>query len=627
MVMFRLRAARLVGILLGISISSTAQFTPAPNPPFPFPVSSPIALAVGYFNADTLPDLAVANQIDGTVTLILSNGAGGYTAKPPIPVGTYPSAIAVADFNKDGNQDVAVVNQGDGTVTILLGDGQGNMTFHGTYMAGNSPNSIAVADFNLDTNPDLAITALDGNQVAVLKGDGSGGFTPFPHSPFAVGNRPSSVAAADFNGDGFPDLAVTNEIDNTVSVLEGDGTGNFSPFAASPFTVGSNPFFIAAKDFNGDGFLDLAIANLTSNNVTVLLGNGSGGFSPSSSGPFAVGSMPVSMVVADFNGDYIPDLAVANSGSNNVTVLLGNGTGGFKGAPGSPYSVPNTTKPSSIGLGDFNQDGRLDLAVANLGSNDVSVLLNGFTVPAVMVSAASFSSTAPVSPESMVSIFANDSASMPVLAPAVSVIDQLPQCLEGISIAITDFSGAKNMMYLLYAGPTVINAVVPPGVATGAASFAVSTSSAADCSTPPTGVAQKGSATVAAVAPALFSINISGKGAATGEILDLVTGATQSLYSCPATGPCALSPVDVSQGTSSLVLYGTGIRTRATLSSVTVTVGTQTLPAFYAGASSDVPLVDQVNVALPASLAGSGTVYVSVSIAGTTSNQVTLEIQ
>ena len=114
-----------------------------------------------------------------------------------------------------------------------------------------------------------------------------------------------------------------------MTVLLGNGSGGFTAATGSPFAVGTSPYLVVVGDFNGDGIQDLAMANGGSNNVTVLLGNGSGGFTAAAGSPFAVGSWPVSLAVGDFNGDGIQDLAIANFGGNNVTVLLGNGSGGF----------------------------------------------------------------------------------------------------------------------------------------------------------------------------------------------------------------------------------------------------------------------------------------------------------
>jgi hypothetical protein len=178
----------------------------------------------------------------------------------------------------------------------------------------------------------------------------------------------------DFDGDGKPDLAVTNYDGNNVTVLLGNGAGGFSPAAGSPIAVGTHPFYLALGDFNGDGHSDLAVPNAGSNNVTILLGTGSGGFDPAPGSPLAVGSIPTAVAVGDFDADGHQDLAVTDSGSNDVAVLLGSGDGTFSPAAGSPVAAGTT--PYFVAAGDLNGDGQPDLAVANYIDNNLSIFLN-----------------------------------------------------------------------------------------------------------------------------------------------------------------------------------------------------------------------------------------------------------
>jgi FG-GAP-like repeat/Abnormal spindle-like microcephaly-assoc'd, ASPM-SPD-2-Hydin/FG-GAP repeat len=198
-------------------------------------------------------------------------------------------------------------------------------------------------------------------------------------SELATGSSPLSVATGDFNGDGKLDLAVANSgSGNNVSILLGNGDGTFKP--AVDYGAGSGPYSVAVGDFNGDGKLDLVVANTNSNNVSILLGNGDGTFQPAVD--YGVGSEPRAVAVGDFNGDGKLDLAVANTGSSNVSVLLGNGDGTFQPA----FDFSTGFGQISLAVGDFNGDGNLDLAVVNFGTGNVSVLLgdgDGTFEPAV----------------------------------------------------------------------------------------------------------------------------------------------------------------------------------------------------------------------------------------------------
>jgi hypothetical protein len=353
---------------------------------------APLSVAVGDFNLDGKPDLAAANEVSNDVTIQLNTCdafpcSGVDFIQPagsPVGAGTNPASVAVGDFNLDGKPDFAAVNANSDNVTIQLGNGIGGFSKSAgsPVSTGHFPTFVAAGDFNLDGKPDLAVTNNSSNSVTILLGDGSGGFTQPAGSPVGAGTFPNSLAVGDFNLDGKPDLAVTNQANN-VTILLGNGGGGFSQAAGSPIGAGTFPDSVAVGDFNLDGKPDLAVANLTSNNVTILLGNGSGGFTQAAGSPVGAGTFPVSVVVGDFNQDGKPDLAVANPSSNNVTILLGNGSGGFTQSAGSPVAVG--TFPLAVAVGDFNLDGKPDLAAANNNSNNVTVLLGngsgGFTHP------------------------------------------------------------------------------------------------------------------------------------------------------------------------------------------------------------------------------------------------------
>lgn len=192
-----------------------------------------------------------------------------------------------------------------------------------------------------------------------------------PATNYLVGSlHPSSVAIGDLNGDGKPDLAMANIFGDNVSILLGTGTGSFG--TATTFAVGAHPMSVAIADLNGDGKPDLATANFHGGSVSILLGTGTGAFGAATH--FRAGIRPISVAIGDLNGDGKPDLATANSGFvDDVSILLGNGTGAF----GAPTNFVAGDSPAFVAIGDLNADGRPDLAVANsyTTSNKVSILL------------------------------------------------------------------------------------------------------------------------------------------------------------------------------------------------------------------------------------------------------------
>ena len=255
----------------------------------------------------------------GTYTLQVQSlgGAGTYslttTSTPatdplqPLPVGDGGYYAVAGDFNGDGQLDLAVANQYDDTVSILMGNGDGTFRPQVTYKVGAYPDAIVAGDFTGDGHLDLAVADRLSNQVSVLLGNGDGTFQP--QVTYAVGSGPFAIVAGDFTGDGQLDLAVANQYDDTVSVLLGNGDGTFQP--RSPTRSGPYPTPSWPGDFTGDGHLDLAVPTDVGGGVSVLMGNGDGTFQPQVT--YASGSYPEGIVAGDFTGDGRLDLAVANA--------------------------------------------------------------------------------------------------------------------------------------------------------------------------------------------------------------------------------------------------------------------------------------------------------------------------
>lgn len=337
----------------------------------------PQSVAVVDLDKDGKLDVVVANAADNTVWVLMGNGDGTLTASgSPVATGPRPRSAATGDLNQDGNLDVVTANETPtatipGSVSVLFGDGSGALApgAQRDYTVGMRPRSVAIADVNNDGKPDLAVANQGSSSVSVLLGDGAGGFGT--HTEFATGTTPRSVGIGDLNGDGKPDLATANLDSHDVSVLLGDGTGLFTPGASRDFPTGTNPRSIAMADLNGDGKRDLAVVSYSSDIVSILLGAGDGTFARND---FAAGHTPIFVAVGDLNGDGKLDLAVTNEVTpvSSVSVLLGTGTGSFA----LQGEFPTGNQSHSVALGDLNGDGKLDLIVVNHLSDTGSILLN-----------------------------------------------------------------------------------------------------------------------------------------------------------------------------------------------------------------------------------------------------------
>jgi Bacterial type II and III secretion system protein/FG-GAP-like repeat len=369
------------------SFAGTGSNTPGVSatnfPTTNYPVgNTPSFVVTGSLRNNSINDLVAANSADNTISVLLGDGTGAFGTQTTFPAGTDPVWIATGQFNSsataannDSFLDLAVVNKGSNTVSIFLGNGDGTFKPKVDMPTGSIPVSAVTADFHDLTSSsevDLAVANQGDNTISIYQGNGDGTFQKPTLVQLPANFSPTALAAADFNGDGHTDLAVTSSGTNAVWILLGNGNGTFSTGPSLQYSTGTDPVWISIADFNDDGFLDLAIANSESNTVSIFLGNGNGTFTAATNPQVPAGTAPTSIAVGDYNVDGLPDLAVADKSDNAVSLLLNLGSGLF----GPNYELPVGTAPVSITSADFNSDNLPDVAVANSGSANVTVILD-----------------------------------------------------------------------------------------------------------------------------------------------------------------------------------------------------------------------------------------------------------
>jgi hypothetical protein len=364
----------LVSAFLSASLLASATTRPirfAPAQTFPSGIAHTTRVAVGDFNGDGYPDLAVSSNYNH-VAIFLGKGDGTFGAPTIYRLRFYVTgSVVVGDFNDDGKLDLAIVGgtTSEKGLAFLAGNGDGTFQapkYFKTELAGASIVAVP-GDFNHDGQLDLFV---GGNGACeVVLGDGKGNFHDEGQLIDAFG---FDVAAGDFNQDGNLDAAATQAFSSSyppnVAVLLGNSDGTFQ--SPQRYSGMDEPSGVATGDFNGDKKLDLAVTDSLMNTVVILEGNGDGTFN--NIGEWYAGAEPGAVVAADFNKDGKVDLAVSNFGDDGVSVLQGKGDGTFPALA----EVPTALQPAGMVAVDLNHDGSVDLVVVNHGADSVSVLLN-----------------------------------------------------------------------------------------------------------------------------------------------------------------------------------------------------------------------------------------------------------
>lgn len=358
--------------------------------------NKPSNLALADLNKDGWLDLIVASEEGRTIEVMfgekadvpfrVATGSAASTQTFRLPEGVEsPGELVLGDVNGDGRLDVAWDFHDSYNVTLLLGQANG-----GFALAPNSPivmkqgkqphtHGLGMADLNGDGKLDLASVNNADNDISVMLGDGRGGFALAPRSPFAVGPSPYPLTIGDINNDGRPDI-VSNAtatgpnraqqlpLSRALTLLINDGQAGFRR-SEIPLRTGT-PWSTAMGDINGDGKPDLVASHHDQSKVTVLLGDGRGGFREVGHSPFEMGHNVWRIALADVNSDRRQDVIAA--GGDGVRIMLGDGTGGFRAAPNSPYATAAGTW--RLAVGDVNQDGKPDIVTSNTDNRSVTVL-------------------------------------------------------------------------------------------------------------------------------------------------------------------------------------------------------------------------------------------------------------
>jgi hypothetical protein len=377
------------------------------------PRGNAYSVAIGDLDGDGKPDLAVANQGSTFVSVFRNTSTGdgtvSYATKVDFSTGTNPLSIAIGDLDGDGKLDLAVANGGNGSVSsvsVLRNTSTSGVIDANSFApkvdftAGIYLASVAIGDLDGDGKLDLAVVSQNGFTVSVFRNTstGAGTVSYATKVDFTTGANsfPNSVAIGDLDGDGKLDLAVTNQISTTVSVFRNTstGAGTVSYAAKVDYATESSPICVAIADLDGDGKSDFVVANSNNTTISVFRNTSTSGvidvnsFTPKVD--YATGTHPNSVAIGDLDGDGKLDLAVTNRISYNVSVFRNTST-----APGTVsyatqvlYATGTNSSPYSVAIGDMDGDGKSDLAVVNNGFNTVSVFRNTVTPPPALTSVA-----------------------------------------------------------------------------------------------------------------------------------------------------------------------------------------------------------------------------------------------
>ena len=631
---------------------------------------NPQSLVIADVNGDGIPDIVVAwgnpsilgpDNGSGNTTVLLGNGDGTFRAPTLWPAGGQPTSPVIADFNLDGKQDVLVAHNGGLSLTLIPGNGDGTFGTPSTValpsgVLTNGQGSLGTGDFNADGTPDIAVADYEGGVVVGFgKGDGTYEFQP----EIPVTGTPSALAVTDLNGDGAPDLVVASSGNaGAITTLLGSFDGTFhQPASWSPFPL--NAIGLAIADFNRDGKPD--VAALVGGNAapggggyaTILLGNGDGSLTQRASyallgypsviaaadvngdgcpdlivlfqkqdmspamdvllgrcdgtfqqlSPVAVNPGAISILVNDFDGDGKPDIVLSHL--SGLTLMAGNGDGTFQ----AEAAFETGQGAQGLALGDLNNDGVPDLAVTTSAAFGSLAFVAGLPLQALRNQSAAGFATGPLAAGSLVAAFGSDLAT--------GTMEGQVNSLLGTTVTVLDSLGETAGATLFYVSPGQVNYQMP-GMYPGPGTVTIASGDGHSVSAP---------VLISMVSPGVFTLNPAGLVAA--GVKRVHADGSSDEESIFAVSDGQVAPLPVSLGPAGdqvfLEICGTGIRA-AGQGNVQVRIGGVSAPVSFVGPGL-VPGLDQVEVQVPASLAGRGKVSVVLTASGQVANTTSFVVQ
>lgn len=356
-----------VSVLLGTGSGAFQSYRSYVYPFTPQFVLTPNAIAAGDFNNNNRPDLALSFDFTPFIAIMLDDGQGELIQPSSfLDAGGSVASVAISDLNGDSKADLVTANRDTNNISIFFGLGNGSFMPRVQIPVNAVPRFVGIGDFNGDSKRDLIVTHENAAAAVILLGDGSGGFTQPGGSPQPVMQQ---IAIGDFNGDGRSDVVAGNSPTDNVAMFLADATGHLNLASTTPSVSVSTEMRLQTADLNTDNKLDVVVANVDRNTITVFLGNGLGGLSAGTN--FDAEPRPLDPTIADFDGNGTLDVVVANS-SSVISFYSGDGAGSLN----APVFYSASVFPNGLAKADFNQDNKPDLAVLSGTASGVSILKN-----------------------------------------------------------------------------------------------------------------------------------------------------------------------------------------------------------------------------------------------------------